>query len=48
MFRKAIDTSDFWKVVNEVLRGSMLADDSIIFFKMRFCDWLDEYVLKNV
>lgn len=47
-FKKAIDTSDFWKTIQEVLKGSMMTDDTIIFFKMRFCDWLDEYVLKNI
>lgn len=40
-----IEDAEFWKTIHQVLKATILKDNVLIFFKMRFCDWLDEYVL---
>jgi len=32
-------------MVNQVVKGTMMVQDTLIFFKERFCDWLNEYVI---
>lgn len=43
--KNLIDSEEFWKVVNEKLRASEITENVMIFYKMRFCDWLDEFIL---
>jgi len=40
-----IDTEEFWRTIYNVVKPSLLTNNTLIFFKMRFCDWLNEYIL---
>jgi len=41
----SLNESRFWTMVNQVVKGTMMVQDTLIFFKERFCDWLNEYVI---
>lgn len=43
--QQALETKEFWQTINNVVKGSILKKNSLIFFKMRFCDWLNEFIL---
>lgn len=40
-----LNSKDFWQTIYNVVKGSILKDNNLIFCKMRFCDWLNEFVL---
>lgn len=42
---KIIEGADFWKTLHQILKATILKDNNLIFCKMRFCDWLNEFVL---
>lgn len=43
--RTNINVKEFWQTVHSVVKGSILKNNNLIFCKMRFCDWLNEFVL---
>lgn len=43
--QEAIKDAEFWKTIHTVVKGSILKNNTLIFCKMRFCDWLDEFIL---
>ena len=44
----ALRDSKFWGYIVDHLMASEMFDDNIIFYKMRFCDWLKEYVTEEI
>lgn len=34
----------FWQAIHEMVKASILLENELIFCKMRFCDWLSEYI----
>lgn len=44
---KAIAESEFWNVIQKELKGSAMFENDLIFYRMRFCDWLNTYVLNK-
>lgn len=44
---KAIGEQEFWNVIQKELKGSAMFENDLIFYRMRFCDWLNQYVLKT-
>lgn len=45
VIQNAVNNEEFWKIINEKLKGSVMFDDCLIFYKLRFCDWLNQYIL---
>ena len=45
LIREKINTEEFWRTLHSVLKPTLLKKDALIFLKMRFCDWLNEYIL---
>lgn len=39
-----INTKQFWQVINERLHASTMFDKTLIFYSVRFCDWLTTYI----
>lgn len=46
-FKNSLQTQQFWNTINETLRASTLFDNSLFFFKLRFNDWLVQYVTES-
>lgn len=44
---KVLDEKLFWSTINTLVKGSLMKEDVLIFFKMRFCDWLNEFILEK-
>lgn len=40
----SLNSVDFWKTVHALVKSSLLLENELIFYKMRFCDWLKEYI----
>jgi len=46
--QEAIDTDKFWKAIASSLKACILTNDNtLIFFKQRFPDWLNERIIKE-
>jgi hypothetical protein len=43
----ALNDKKFWEMIHQVVKGTILKDNTLIFMKMRFCDWLNEFVLNK-
>lgn len=41
----ALNEKKFWETVHQLVKGTILKDNTLIFMKMRFCDWLNEFIL---
>lgn len=45
---KALNTvmqnSTFWTTIHNIVKGSQLTKNNLIFYKMRFCDWFAQFV----
>lgn len=46
--QEAIDNDKFWKAIVSTLKACVLTNDNtLIFFKQRFPDWMNEHILKE-
>ena len=43
--KNGINNEKFWKVIDQNLKASCMFNKQLIFYRMRFCDWLRKYVL---
>lgn len=47
--QKVFDTKEFWQTINLNLKASILTNDNeLIFSKVRFPEWLNQYVIKEI
>ena len=44
---EAMNVKDFWQTIHSIVKGTILKDNTLIFCKMRFCDWLNEFILEK-
>ena len=42
--KKAMSTKEFWDYIHLNLRASLMIEDALIFYKMRFTDWLGDRI----
>lgn len=46
-FMKTLEDKKFWETVHSVTKATHYEENLIIFFKMRFIDWLNDYILQK-
>lgn len=44
----AIHSKQFWDYISRNLKGCEMFDGNLIFYKMRFCDWMRKYVIDSL
>ena len=44
----AIHSKQFWDYISRNLKGCEMFDGNLIFYKMRFCDWMRKYVVDSL
>ena len=44
----ALKSKEFWNYICENLKASEMFDGNLVFYKMRFCDWLKEYLWEEI
>lgn len=44
----ALKSKDFWNYLCENLKACEMFDGNLVFYKMRFCDWLKEYLWEEI
>lgn len=44
----AIRSKSFWEYLTRNLNGCEMFENNVIFYKMRFCDWLKKYVIEQI
>lgn len=45
---EAVRTKQFWEYISKNLKGCEMFDDHLIFYKMRFCDWMQAYITEEL
>ena len=45
--KNGINTTQFWEYVQEHLKACVMFDDCLIFYKQRFCDWLNALMAED-
>ena len=44
LMQNALNSEKFWETICSELKASTMFDKSLIFYKIRFCDWINQYV----
>ena len=44
LIRQTLDSKDFWKIIKSRIKACDTFNNNLIFYKIRFCDWIDLYV----
>ena len=44
----AIHAKQFWEYISRNLKGCEMFDNNLVFYKMRFCDWMRKYVIDSL
>ena len=44
LIKETLDSKDFWKIIKSRVKACDTFNNDLIFYKIRFCDWIDQYV----